>query len=326
MPEDGSLRKLRDRYGDGWFFHRQGNKVYGFPQVDRPTIPFGTSVALKCQENLSMLAAVVGDIIGRRRFGGQVLFRHRGAEFISSTKELISDVAKQMPDLPDIVKLFKAYPRFTLEAKVLELRDGDGGIGLFVTLGSRWRIEAPLHDLLSKGIDLQGMYVVRRYPEKGQRRLVGRISCIDKGTVKLLESFDGTAEIACDDVWLEGNRENFAYCLKHLLKARYLSFETKRREIEDQLLSGPKFQTTIQSIAQSFTNKPPMQLTPDLQCIVGDMISVKNFGGYCTVRAASPVQCCYDAARTQRMEYPWKGIENLVRLVVTPLQENHRRY
>ncbi len=54
----------------------------------------------------------------------------------------------------------------------------------------RWEIFAPLDAVATNGVDLDGLYVVRRAPGPEQRRGVGRVARVAGSMVHLSESFD----------------------------------------------------------------------------------------------------------------------------------------
>ena len=106
----------------------------------------------------------------------------------------------------------------------MELQDGAAFIGLFMQVRMRWESLASLDALAAAGVDLGGLYVVRREPSPDQRRAVGGLPTVD-GTVHLSESFDDTTTVPINEVWLEGSKASFTRCLKTILKSEYQHFD-----------------------------------------------------------------------------------------------------
>src|SRR5262249_1666962 len=139
---------------------------------------------------------------------------------------------------------FKITPKFALNAKIYEPVDGASAVGIFVTVGMRFEIDAAITDLVAAGVDVTGMYVVRREPAPEQRRLAGRIAAIIGGDVALSEASDAETS-KHHEIKLEGSKENFSRCLSTLLGARY---KTLMNALDDQEASyrlGPGFDETV---------------------------------------------------------------------------------
>src|SRR5205814_9248758 len=116
----------------------------------------------------------------------------------------------------ELLQHFTIRPAFTLEAKIIEPTPDQTSIGLFLFLSTKWEINADPFALREAGIDLNGLYVVRREPVPGERRLVGQIGAVTQATVHLTASYDERTTIATSDVFLEGSKSSFARCLKTL--------------------------------------------------------------------------------------------------------------
>jgi len=103
-----------------------------------------------------------------------------------------------------------------VNTKTYEAEDGSNKVGIFITVGMSYDIDCSLAELELAGVDIGGMYAVRRVPQPGQRRLIGRVGKMNGPTVTLLETTDAPS-MASDQVKLEGSKENFSKCLKTLL-------------------------------------------------------------------------------------------------------------
>ena len=244
MPENKGLKALREKLQDSWFIHWRGGKVYGIPKVPEPEQKFGEPVELKCQENLQLLAARISSVFPEI-FSKYLPFRLRPFTFLAQKEEFVSSITAKLKNLPLLLSSFKIKPKFTLEAKLVELRPEETFIGLFLRLNTRWEILAPLSELQNAGVNLQDLCVVRRNTQPGQRRLIGKISHISKKMVYLSESFDEITSISEDEVWLEGSKSSFTRCLKTLLANKYEAFEEERTLQESKLLIGPKWEPLV---------------------------------------------------------------------------------
>src|SRR6266542_3379241 len=167
VPETTDVRALREQF-DEWFLHWSDGRLYGLARVAKPTRTFGVPVRLKCQDHLRLLAARVADVLPQK-FPKYEAFRRRPFTFLGLKDEIVASVSEKLKSVPALLSSFEIRPKFELDAKLVELRDGEPFIGLFVQAGTRWEIKAPLHRLAEAGIDLHGMHVVRRNPDEGER-------------------------------------------------------------------------------------------------------------------------------------------------------------
>lgn len=309
MPDNQIFRSLRESLEDEWFLYWRQGKVYGIPKVTHPQKSFGQLEELTCSTHLQFLTARINDLLPGI-FSKYSPLKRRPFTFLAQReeKELISIIAKKIKDLPSIITSFKIIPKYILEPKIFELHEDKFGIGLFLCLKTRWQILATLSELQNEGVELQGLYVVRRHHIPGQRRLVGRIEYLSKQEVTLSESFDCIDSIHEKEVCLEGSRESFSRCLKAILGKQYKAFDSERDNQEGQLLIGPAFDTTLEEMQKFLKRKSPLEISSHLQGKIGDRILATNTEDYQTTVIAPQVEYCFDAARTKKSIYAWPGI------------------
>lgn len=308
MPENVGFRPLREKIKDSWFLYWRDGKVYGLPRVSEPEQRFGNAAELNCNDHLWFLAARIADILPEK-FPQYKAFRRRPFTFFGLKDEMVTSIRARVKGLPDLMSCFKIQPKFELDAKLVEFREGEIFIGLFMRVKTRWEILAPLNDLQNAGIDLQGLYVVRRNPQPGQRRLVGKIASLSGEAVYLSESFDDTTHIGVNEVWLEGSRVSFTRCVKTLVASRYQEFEEERHRQEAHFFTGPALEGLLERMDSFLHQASPMDLGAGLTCSVTDRIEVTNTTEYQSVVTAAPVEYCFDPAKTKRDRYAWNGIE-----------------
>jgi argonaute-like protein len=308
LPDPKQVAELRERLGEQWFFWREGKQVFGIPKTPEPTGRFGTRVELASVDHLRLVAARIADLLPQK-FPRYSALRRRPFSFLSQQDEIVSAIRARLPQLPEILTGFTIKPKFELDARIVEQEDGKPYIGVFVDVRTRWTIRAPIDELQAAGVDLEGLYVVRRNPTNDERRLVGRIGSVERASVRLLESFEGLASIPVEEVWLEGSRHSFGRCLKTLLGARHIAFEEERTRQEAQLFAGPAIKKLLDRMGDYLRKASPFDLGGGLTCSVTETIAAINSDGYQTVIASGPVEYCFDAARTKRDEYAWRGLE-----------------
>jgi hypothetical protein len=311
IPENSRVEILREELGSDWFIYWRKGIVYGLPRTDGVTNPFGSPpVTSRCEDYLWLLAARIEDALPAK-FPKYKALRRRPFSFLGGRDEIVTAAARKFSDLPSLITLFKESPKFELDAKLVEFRDGESEVGLFVRVSTKQQIAASLTDLIQAGVDLKGLYVIRRTWEIGQRRLVGRFGSLSDGVVKLSEHFpDEPASVAEADVSLEPSTASFRRCLGHLLGDRYAAFEKERNRQEMNLLNGPAVHQLMGKMKEYLREASPLALTGGLECSITERIEVRNTSAYKSVSAAAPVEHCFDAARTKRHRHPWSGLQS----------------
>ena len=307
MPDNKHLRPLKEQLGTGWFLYWDEGTVFGIPR-EEGSAHFGTEVEVETDQHLKLLAARIEDVLPNQ-FPEYQAFRQRPFTFLGRKDELVSRVKPRLGTRTALLDCFSIRPKFELDARLMELQDGAAFVGLFMQVRMRWEILASLDALAAAGVDLGGLYVVRREPSPDQRRAVGRIDRLVDGSVLLSESFDDTTTVPINEVWLEGSKASFTRCLKTILKSEYQHFDEEREREEAAFTTGPALEGLLTKMEGFLQQKSPLVLAPDLECAVAGRIRINNMPDYQSVVNAPPVEYCFDAARTKRCLYPWEGIE-----------------
>lgn len=308
MPRNQDVGPLREALNDEWFLHWREGFLYGIAKVDSPQKKFGKKQVIACSSNLQIVRSRIANLLPDL-FSRYKPLKQKPFTFLAQKKELVSEINQVIKGLPDIVHSFKIFPKYILEPKIFSLNDDEADIGLFLRLKTSWQIRATLSSLQNEGVDLEGLYVVRRHPKPGQRRLVGRIERLFQQKVYLSESFDELDFINEDDVWIEGSNASFSRCLKAILGYQYEDFKSVRTERESQLLTGPALDKTLSEMQTFLVRKSPMRIAPDLDGTVSERIEVVNTEEYRSIITAPTVEYCFDSARTKKSPYPWVGID-----------------
>ncbi len=309
MADNQQLEPTRGEIGDEWFIHWHEGTAYGLPKCAAPKKPFGQPQTLKVVDNLSLLARRLTDVLPEK-FPKYEAFRRRPFKFRGQKNEIVAAILTRLKHLPSVVGKFKISPTFELDARLIELRDGELRVGLFVDIATNWQILAPLDELKAEGVDVAGLYVVRRVPDQKGRRLIGRVTELIGQEVILSEAYDNITKVFADDVLVEGSRASFAHCLKRLLGDMYDAFESERQQQEARVLAGDALDDRVERTGDYLRTASPVALCLDLECSVGDRIPVRNEGTYRTVVQAPAIDYCFDSSRSKRSTYAWPGLEN----------------
>ena len=309
MPDNQQLEATREALGDEWFISWRDGIAYGLPKLQLPSKSFGTAQTLKVADHLSLLARRLTDVLPEK-FPKYEAFRRKPFKFRGQKDEIVAAIMTKLKRLPPVVGKFKIHLTFELDARLIELHEGELQVGLFVDIATNWQILAPLDELQAAGIDVAGLYVVRLNPDPTGRRLVGRVKELVGQKVILSEAHADATEVFVDDVLLEGSRASFAHCLKQLLGRAYDDFEKERQEQEGFVLVGNALDERVGRMGEYLQKASPFTLCQNFECSIGERIPMQNVGDYKTVVQAPTVDYCFDAARSKRNKYAWPGLEN----------------
>jgi hypothetical protein len=306
LPSPSDLKPLRQRLNADWFLHWRGGFAWGMPRLLSPRTSFGKPATLRTDdyESLSLLNARTSDQLSD--FLPQypeLPGRGRGFRFVAKNREFVSEILKDWRNSHVLMGGFEIRPRFTCETRLIELQDQKLQSILVVGISMRWEIKASIESLADAGVDLAGLYVVRKERVPGQRNLLGQIGSIRQGTVHFLDSFDGQPTTAAKELNLEPTRRSFDRCLQHLLGRDHVTFWNQYEILQAEYLGGAGYDRCLETLAPFLTKHKGIYLGPDISVRVGDRVTFD-------ARKPSPVMYCFDAGKTKQNQIAWAGISN----------------
>jgi hypothetical protein len=307
LPDNSRLKELRREHQD-WILSWREGTLYSVPRVVTPRTEVGEQTLLRSKEHLSLIASLIDEFLPLK-FPKYEAFRKRPFVFIGKKEEIVAASARNLRSPHQLLRHFTIRPTFMLEAKIIEPIPDETVIGLFASISTKWETNADLEALKTAGIDLRGLYVIRRSPKEDERRLVGQIANVDNGIVSLAASFGGETTANVNEVFLEGSKASFSRCLKALLGRDYEHFENSRQREESKLLNGPAINQLLKQFHSFFSKDPKLRLTEDLEVTIGNQLTVGEGEGYQSVHRAAPVQYYFNPSRTKTHQFPWLGIK-----------------
>ncbi|MGC1782070.1 MAG: Piwi domain-containing protein [Acidobacteriaceae bacterium] len=124
--------------------------------------------------------------------------------------------------------VFGVFPEYTLDVRPLAPHEGAISSGVLIGFGIRYVFLKTAAELLTAGVILEGLYVVRilegdaEVPTPFERRYLGRIDSVRDGMASLSDS--DVPEVALDKCYLEGSRGNIEVVGRALLGNSYNAF------------------------------------------------------------------------------------------------------
>lgn len=308
--EAGDVESTRERLVDAWFSYFHEGKLYCIPRNDSATNPPGRQISLELDDHRGMkVAAAMVTASIPTSFPMYEPIRERPFTFLAQRRELVSDATSDWKSLPDLIREFEIRPKYELDARLVEIRDGELQLALTLMLTTRWICNADLKALFSAGIPLDGLHVLRRDPQPGQRRLIGRIDHLSGDEVVLREAYDEVRTTNVSEVKLEGSKESFAHCLRLLLRKRYDQFTREVDALQGKLSDGPGLDRMLDEMGKFLRSKNPMSLPGNLTYSVGKRVRIDNTSDFKSFIQLKPARYCFDRSRTKLADYAWVGLE-----------------
>ena len=308
--EPGDVDSAREQLGKRWFSYFHEGKLFSVPRGDATANPLGcrTTIALDDHRGMKIVAAMVTDVIPSS-FPKYQPVREKPFTFVAQLRELVSEATSDWQNVHALVNEFAIRPKYELDARLTEIRDGELRLALTLMLTTRWVCNASLEALLRAGVPLDGLHILRRDPLPKQRRLVGRIDHLRGDHVVLREAYDATETIGVDEVKLEGSRESFAHCLRFLLRNRYDQFSRKVDSLQGELSDGPGLNKMLDDMGKFLRSKNPLTLPGKLTCSVGERVRIGNQADFKSFVQLRPARYCFDRSRTKLADYAWVGLQ-----------------
>jgi hypothetical protein len=305
LPNPDDLEELRARVKTDWFIHWRNGVAWGLPRMPNPKIAFGTSKTLDIHtyEGLSLLgartSAQLQDFLPKYV---SLPGRHRGFRFTAQNAELVGQITGQWNDVASLLREFEIRPRFSCETRLVELQNQALRAILVVDISMRWDINASLESLAAAGIDLAGLYAVRRQPLPGQRGLLGRIKEIRGRDLHFSESYEEATSTSAQDAKLEPTKRSFVRCTDVLLGTQREEFWKRFDVLESNYLGGVGYDACLERLHTTLIKPKGIFLGTDVSVAVGDRVDV---GG---VKKPLPVNYCFDPGKTKQNIYSWTGL------------------
>lgn len=300
---DGAhLQALRKRLVKTHFVLRDGDNILLFP-YDSHTPTEGAHKVFNTGVDFSIANALARNGLLLRFFGlNRSISGVRPVKVVRSSSNLLSG---------DASDLFAVYPEYSFEIRPLAPQDGTFLNGVLVNFNARFLIKPSLADLVARGFDPRGVYVVKEAEQESpyilpmfNRRLVGRVEAIDDGIATLVDQRQQRA--ALDELHVEANLRNFELVGKALLGRRYDVVSKQMLPILFDVSGAEKQLSRVQQLVESFKD-----LQGQIPCCHGlavslagnltDVLSGSKVGQF---RKFSPPSCSLKPGGTITVAWP----------------------
>jgi hypothetical protein len=304
------IKPTRVALGSSWFSHYHEGYLYAIAKTPTASWDLGEPTILDLRGHLglkfvsSMLGVAIEDC-----FPSYDAVRQRPFTFLGQKEELVAKATNDWDQVPDLLKQFEIRPKYELDPRLIEVRDGEIQIAVTLSLATRWICKADIRALDAAGVALRGLHLIRRNPQPGQKRLVGSIERLEGEQVMLRESFDGQSTIGVSEIAIEGSKECFATCLQKILGKRYRTFMNSLDVAIGKLSGGPGLDQEMSRMGVFLRKQNPISLPGGLTVEIGSRIQVRNSSDFKSFVQLPPAKYCFDRSRTKLNNYAWPGLE-----------------
>ena len=302
----GDQKDREEEVGEEWLLRRRGADLHGIARVPNPSAPFGEPASVPVQENLLILASRLAELVADH-FEDRDTVDGRDLSFLG--KDLLKDALDQVR-APAVAYGFSVRTRFDFETRLIDPNNESVFVALVLRQRTKWDADVDLGKLEAAGVDLQGLYVVRREVGEDESRVAGRIDRLEGGRVVLSDSPDGLDSIAVSAVTLEPRRDAFARVMGRVLNASQQSkLEKRMDELQGKELDG---KAVVRVLEQTRNHLRKLEggfvIQEGLRATIGGHVVISNTGRYESVVRSGPVNYYFDPGRSKRDTWAWRGL------------------
>lgn len=230
--DEGNLRELRDSYRDSNVIKRRGNRIQCVPLIDGAE-PLGKERVYSVKNDFTLVSRLVQEAIIRfLKVKGMKFTRlFNPTSIIKTTENLMQDVVND-----EIASLLPMYPEYHFDSRMIVPHDRNVTFGLLLDFNTFQVIEATAKELMAKGVDISGCYVVAEddkeqigIEKRFRKNLIGRVRDVDGNSLKL-DDYKEQDRIDSVSSYLEASPGNIRHCLSALSNKDIQEIQGKKLE------------------------------------------------------------------------------------------------
>jgi hypothetical protein len=254
------FESLRLKLAKTHFVLRHGDEVFLFP-FDAATPTEGAESEFSVTSDFNVANALARHALLRSFFlHNRKLSGVRPVKFVHDRKNLITGPA---------ALIFAIYPEYSFDIRPLAHEEGKFSSGVLVNFNARLLIMPTAKELVAKGLELQGLYVIGEgereslyVPPMFSRKLQGRVDRVQGDTAYLTDS--RRESIPLSEAHVEPNRRNFERVGRAVLGTSYDAFQ---RQLLPQLYQVAAAERQLDRIRKLVDSLQDLQ--GDLPCCAG---------------------------------------------------------
>lgn len=313
------LHVLRTTYDGSHLFLRDGDQIFCVPLQEDASV-LGTPQTFSVQQMPWLVRYLLKEAVLRFLYQrGYSISSFKPPTFIARQPQLDLLAKAVGPKEAAQVNWLHVYPQYSLDARTLNPHTGAPTFGLQIRFRTRNEIDCSVADLLARGLDMRGRYVLTERPSEKppnpqidpviRRHLVG---CVQEvvGTTLLLTDAPDVSQVPADQAWLEARDEHLIDCL-HLANLPDTEDILKRLDQEVfHLVGAPGRLQRVNSIASLLRENGDLLLAADLYCTAGDLLAPSKGTDTGTYRQFPKPTFVFDPAGSKTNTWHNAGLVN----------------
>lgn len=230
--DEDHFKKLRESLRDSHVIKRHGDSIQCVPLYVGAT-SLGKERHFSVRNDFTLAARLVRESIIRFLRGKNMQFSKlfNPTSIIITKENLMQDIVND-----EIASLLPMYPEYQFDSRVIVPHSKKVMFGILLDFNVSQLIEATAMDLIEKGIDVEGCYVMAEDAQESadidarfRRHLVGKVKSVNRRQLAL-EDFREQDQIDAASCYLEPTLRNIRQCLSALSEKDIQEIQGKRLE------------------------------------------------------------------------------------------------
>lgn len=251
FTDSAGLKAIRSRYQEHYAILRRGDTIVMLPVITgAPKPELMTVEKRRFDEDLGLVAECVRKAILRKvKEMGRTVINRDPLCFLGESVNLLSKATNGSP-----VPVWLAV-RPQIEICVRTVRTGKRSELVFVVdIRSTQRIELNCNELLNLGVELDGLYVGKPFPDCDKLQNLGRIQEIRGTTAKLVDYREGNEEVSLTSVYLIPDKVSFDRCLTKVFGDERELITKNLKRVLAAFRAGPERFKRIEAVRKHFSD------------------------------------------------------------------------
>ena len=243
--DEDQLKELRDTYRESHVIKRRKNKIQCVPLADESEL-LGTEKQFSVKNDFILASRLVQESIIRFLKSKDMQFRRlfNPTSIVIKKENLMTEIVND----DEIASVIPMHPEYQFESRVIVPHNRKVVFGILLNFNVCQLIEATAKDLIDRGMDISGCYVVadstHEFPvvdKRYRKRLVGKVKDVD-GQILKLDDFNEQDQIDATSCYLEPSLRNIRQCLM-ALSGQDIQKTQEKRLSQTFKVKGAKNQT-----------------------------------------------------------------------------------
>jgi len=230
--DEDNFRELKDSYRGSHVIRRGGNKIQCVPLINTAEV-LGKEREYSFKNDFTLASRLVQESIIRFLMSKNMQFRRlfNPTSIIVAKENLMQGLVDDM-----IASILPMYPEYQFDSRMIIPHNRKVIFGVLLDFNIFQIIEATAKELLDKGVDIIGCYVVAEdtkeptvIEQRFRRTLIGKVKDVNEYSL-ILDDFKDQDQIEAESCYLEASSGNIRHLLSALSDKDIQEIQEKRLE------------------------------------------------------------------------------------------------